>query len=230
MDILDAGDTLETQVATLRKAWGQYDFFFLHYKYTDSTGEDGNFAKKVEVIEKLDALVLGIDMRRYLINLAADPRPCADPAGDLEALARAAEKQAGYATYVTPAVVGYSSGATLAYAALAEAWPNAFRGGIGLGFCAAFPDKHPFCPGNGLASAQDPHGKGVDFLPSTDLEVPFVAVNGKTDRICRRQDVRTYMRQLKKGKLILLAHLGHGFADRDHWEGPFRDAFEELMR
>jgi 2,3-bisphosphoglycerate-independent phosphoglycerate mutase len=60
MDILDAGDTLESQVATLKNAWGQYDFFFIHFKYTDSTGEDGNFAKKVEMIEKLDAAVPGM--------------------------------------------------------------------------------------------------------------------------------------------------------------------------
>ena len=38
-----------------RKLWASYDFFFLHYKYTDSTGEDGNFAAKVEMIERLDA-------------------------------------------------------------------------------------------------------------------------------------------------------------------------------
>ncbi|HXG12003.1 MAG TPA: 2,3-bisphosphoglycerate-independent phosphoglycerate mutase [Gemmataceae bacterium] len=60
MDIADAGATLGDQVETLRKLWGQYDFFFLHYKYTDSTGEDGNFAAKVEMIERLDAEVAKI--------------------------------------------------------------------------------------------------------------------------------------------------------------------------
>lgn len=55
MDVLDAGTTLSEQVETLKKAWDKYDFFFLHYKYTDSTGEDGNFPAKVEMIERLDA-------------------------------------------------------------------------------------------------------------------------------------------------------------------------------
>jgi 2,3-bisphosphoglycerate-independent phosphoglycerate mutase len=57
MDVLDAGSTLSDQVETLKKAWDGHDFFFLHYKYTDSTGEDGNFAAKVEMIERLDAEV-----------------------------------------------------------------------------------------------------------------------------------------------------------------------------
>jgi 2,3-bisphosphoglycerate-independent phosphoglycerate mutase len=55
MDVLDAGASLSDQVETLKKVWDKYDFFFLHYKYTDSTGEDGNFAAKVEMIERLDA-------------------------------------------------------------------------------------------------------------------------------------------------------------------------------
>jgi 2,3-bisphosphoglycerate-independent phosphoglycerate mutase len=57
MDIAEAGSTLADQVETLRRVWSQYDFFFLHYKYTDSTGEDGNFAAKVEMIERLDSEV-----------------------------------------------------------------------------------------------------------------------------------------------------------------------------
>jgi 2,3-bisphosphoglycerate-independent phosphoglycerate mutase len=55
MDVVDAGSTLSDQMETLRRVWNQYDFFFVHYKYTDSTGEDGNFAAKVEMIERLDA-------------------------------------------------------------------------------------------------------------------------------------------------------------------------------
>src|SRR5215218_10102280 len=57
MDILDPGQTLQGQVETLTKVWADFDFFFVHFKYTDSTGEDGNFAAKVEMIEKLDAEV-----------------------------------------------------------------------------------------------------------------------------------------------------------------------------
>ena len=57
MDILDPGSTLQGQIDTLKAAWGKYDFFFLHYKYTDSTGEDGNFPAKVQMIEAFDAVI-----------------------------------------------------------------------------------------------------------------------------------------------------------------------------
>jgi 2,3-bisphosphoglycerate-independent phosphoglycerate mutase len=60
MEVVDAGVTLNDQVETLRKLWARYDFFFLHYKYTDSTGEDGNFPAKVEMIERLDAALPGV--------------------------------------------------------------------------------------------------------------------------------------------------------------------------
>jgi 2,3-bisphosphoglycerate-independent phosphoglycerate mutase len=57
MEVADAGVTLGDQMETMRRLWHEYDFFFLHYKYTDSTGEDGNFAAKVGMIERLDAEV-----------------------------------------------------------------------------------------------------------------------------------------------------------------------------
>ena len=57
MDILGKAQTLDEQIDVLEQNWNKYDFFFLHYKYTDSTGEDGNFAAKVEMIEEFDAAI-----------------------------------------------------------------------------------------------------------------------------------------------------------------------------
>jgi len=57
MDVLDAGQTLSDQCDRLEQAWNDYDFFFMHFKYTDSTGEDGNFDAKVQRIEELDAAI-----------------------------------------------------------------------------------------------------------------------------------------------------------------------------
>ncbi|MFO0011577.1 MAG: 2,3-bisphosphoglycerate-independent phosphoglycerate mutase [Planctomycetota bacterium] len=57
MDIVGSAQTLEEQIDTLEKTWKDYDFFFIHFKYTDSTGEDGNFQAKVARIEELDAIL-----------------------------------------------------------------------------------------------------------------------------------------------------------------------------
>ncbi len=57
MDVLKTGDTIESEVETLREHWDAYDFFFFHVKKTDSYGEDGNFEAKKGVIEHTDALL-----------------------------------------------------------------------------------------------------------------------------------------------------------------------------
>lgn len=57
MSVLDAGQTLDDQMERLQAEWNNYDFFFIHFKYTDSTGEDGNFAAKVQRTEELDGCI-----------------------------------------------------------------------------------------------------------------------------------------------------------------------------
>lgn len=46
-----------TQIDALEQRFDEFDFFFVHVKYTDSRGEDGDFAAKVKVIEEVDALI-----------------------------------------------------------------------------------------------------------------------------------------------------------------------------
>ncbi len=57
MEIVGDAKTLAEQVSILEARWRDFDFFFLHFKYTDSTGEDGDFAGKVRRIEELDATI-----------------------------------------------------------------------------------------------------------------------------------------------------------------------------
>ncbi len=54
MDLLETGPTMADEIDALKKAWDRYDFFFLHFKRTDSRGEDGDFQAKVEAIEEVD--------------------------------------------------------------------------------------------------------------------------------------------------------------------------------
>ena len=73
MTVLETGNTLRGQIDALRKAWGDFDYFFFHYKYTDSFGEDGNFDGKVAAIEELDAAMPSIvDLDPEVIVVTAD--------------------------------------------------------------------------------------------------------------------------------------------------------------
>ena len=57
MEIVGEPESLEEEIDVLERAWGEFDFFFVHFKYTDSRGEDGDFAAKVKVIEEFDEII-----------------------------------------------------------------------------------------------------------------------------------------------------------------------------
>jgi 2,3-bisphosphoglycerate-independent phosphoglycerate mutase len=57
MSIIGAPTTLSEEIDVLKQVWNDYDFFFVHFKYTDSRGEDGNFEEKVRMIEQFDAII-----------------------------------------------------------------------------------------------------------------------------------------------------------------------------
>jgi 2,3-bisphosphoglycerate-independent phosphoglycerate mutase len=61
MRLVGNAQTLDEQIDELAKCWNDFDFFFLHFKYTDSTGEDGAFEQKVKRIEELDRAIPRIE-------------------------------------------------------------------------------------------------------------------------------------------------------------------------
>jgi 2,3-bisphosphoglycerate-independent phosphoglycerate mutase len=54
MKILESETKIESEFELLEKNWEEFDFFYIHIKGTDSAGEDGDFNRKVKIIEELD--------------------------------------------------------------------------------------------------------------------------------------------------------------------------------
>ena len=57
MELVGKPATLQEEVEVLKENWDKYDFFFLHFKYTDSRGEDGDFEAKRKMVEELDKVM-----------------------------------------------------------------------------------------------------------------------------------------------------------------------------
>ena len=57
MEIIGDAGSLSEEIDVLERSLADYDFFFVHFKYTDSRGEDGDFAAKVKMIEEFDKII-----------------------------------------------------------------------------------------------------------------------------------------------------------------------------
>lgn len=61
MEVLPEMPSIEAEFGALPGALASSDFVYLHVKQTDTAGEDGDFARKVSVIEAVDALLPAVD-------------------------------------------------------------------------------------------------------------------------------------------------------------------------
>lgn len=174
------------------------------------------------------ALVAGIDITKYLKTLEAGAGPCAYPASDFETLSKVIQKTKGFPAYVPPVLVGYSSGAALVYALLAQAPPNTFLGAISLGFCPDLPLKRRLCKGYGLRWTTGPKGKGVSFLPAERLHQPWIALQGTIDPVCAADATKMFVGQVADGEVVVLPKVGHGFSVQRNWMPQFRRAFAKI--
>ncbi|MGA2660253.1 MAG: 2,3-bisphosphoglycerate-independent phosphoglycerate mutase [Verrucomicrobiota bacterium] len=55
MKKLEGPQTIQEQFQRYLAEYDNFDFFFIHFKYTDKYGEDGNFAAKTKAVEEFDA-------------------------------------------------------------------------------------------------------------------------------------------------------------------------------
>jgi type IV secretory pathway VirJ component len=173
------------------------------------------------------ALVVGIDIRTFLASLERSGA-CAYPAGSLEELSRAAQLRHRLPEYHTPILVGYSSGATLVYAALAQAPPETFRGAISLGFCPDVSLQTPLCRGRGLVSRPKAKGTGRDLDPFKEMGVPWTVLHGDVDQVCAPATAAEFVGRVDSGRIVPLPKVGHGFSVTSRWEPQYVEAYHQL--
>jgi 2,3-bisphosphoglycerate-independent phosphoglycerate mutase len=73
MAVLPCGKSVEETVAAAVAHWDDFDFLFLHVKYTDMAGEDGDFPAKVRALEAIDgALPRLLERRPRVVAVTGD--------------------------------------------------------------------------------------------------------------------------------------------------------------
>ncbi len=76
---IEGPQTIAEQFERYVAEYDNYDFFFIHYKYTDKAGEDGNFEAKTKAIEDFDAaLPILLGKKPDVLAITGDhSTPCA---------------------------------------------------------------------------------------------------------------------------------------------------------
>ena len=79
MTKIEGPQTIAEQFQRYVELYDQYDFFFIHFKYTDKAGEDGNFEAKIKAIEDFDAaLPILLARKPDVVAITGDhSTPCA---------------------------------------------------------------------------------------------------------------------------------------------------------
>ena len=183
-------------------------------------------------LSRMGAVVIGVDVRRYFESLHKAAlragAPCQMIAADFEALSHQIQREIGMSEYHVPVLVGYSSGATMAYAVLAQSPPGTFAGALSLGFCADqdFAGAE-LCPGGGLHYTHNAHHELV-FEPARTLQQPWIALQGEEDQVCNPQAAAQFAAQVAGGAVVSLPLVGHGFSVERNWMPQFRAAYARL--
>jgi 2,3-bisphosphoglycerate-independent phosphoglycerate mutase len=78
MEKIEGPQTIAEQFQKYAELHNNYDYFFIHYKYTDMYGEDGNFDQKKKAIEDLDAaLPILLEKKPDVLAITGDhSTPC----------------------------------------------------------------------------------------------------------------------------------------------------------
>src|SRR5271165_2317805 len=178
------------------------------------------------------AVVAGVDIRHYLAQLEQSSDACVSPAADLRTLSNYLQTKLGLKPAVLPTLVGYSSGATLVYAALVEAPEGSFKGALSIGFCPDLDLEKPLCKGSGIEATPRRNAKGVptgvDLLAAKKLSGKWISLQGELDQVCPARATQDFIATVPGGEIVLLPKVGHGYSVERNWVPQYEAAYGRI--
>lgn len=175
--------------------------------------------------------VAGFSTPKFLKALDAGDAECSDADGLIAKLGAALVQTLGLPLDTKPVVIGYSSGATVVYAALAADAGRRFGGGISLGFCPDLLIRKPFCAGKGGLTQQKQQVApfGYVFDKRETVDVRWRILQGEADTVCDPKFSPEFAEGQADAKAVLLPKVGHGFGVPKNWMAQYRESLQDLV-
>ena len=179
---------------------------------------------------KLGYWVAGFSTPQFLKGLDAADGSCSDTDGLLAKLGSELVRQLGLPLDTRPIVIGYSSGATLVYAALAADAGQHLGGGVSLGFCPDLLIKKPFCAGHGGLTQQKQKQApfGYVFDKRDTVDAPWRILQGESDQVCDPKFAPDFAQGQADSKAVMLPKVGHGFGVPKNWMPQYVESVREV--
>jgi type IV secretory pathway VirJ component len=191
-------------------------------------GWNSGLASIAQRLANQGTLVAGIDTPQLYTNLEEDTGDCVFPDGDLENLSHYIQAYYKLPTYFTPILIGYSAGASMAYAMLAQAPRGTFAGALSMSFCVDLDLGKPLCRSGNLRYTLRPHGVGSKLMPAPQLSAPWIAIHGSEDDECPLPEAKAFVSQVKGARFIEMPGVGHNYRDPRTWLPQFNEAYSSL--
>jgi type IV secretory pathway VirJ component len=175
--------------------------------------------------------VAGFSTPQFLKGLDGDDGDCSDADGLLAKLGDALVRELDLPRHTHPVVIGYSSGATIVYAALAADAGRRLGGGISLGFCPDLLMRKPFCAGSGglTQHRQQVAPFGYVFDKHETVDARWRILQGEADQVCDPKFAPEFADGQTDAKAVMLPKVGHGFGVPKNWMAQYRESIEELL-
>ena len=174
--------------------------------------------------------VAGFSTPAFLKTLEADADQCSNASGLLDRIAALVAKEMKLPAY-HPVLIGYSSGATIMYAALAQSGDTHFGGAMTLGFCPDLIIHKSFCEGAGGLTAHKlpnpPYTPVFNTVPV--VKSPWIVLQGDIDQVCNPPATEAFVGKVKGGRVVMLPKVGHGYSVPRNWLPQYEQGLRDLL-